>query len=195
MDGAPHPPRSRRRNATNVQLTIGRRKGAHRVIVSASRLVITCLILALAWPVSAQYFGRNKVRYRAFDFQVMRTAHFDIYFYSSEREGADIAARLAERWYARLSRQLNHTLTERQPLVLYASHADFEQTNVVADQINEGTGGFTEPIRRRIVLPMAGPIADTDHVIGHELVHAFQFDMAVPTAGAADSQQTPLDRL
>jgi hypothetical protein len=27
------------------------------------------------------------------------------------------------------------------------------------------------------VLPLAGPLADTDHVIGHELVHAFQYDM------------------
>ena len=123
----------------------------------------------------------------------MRTEHFDIYFYPSEREGVDIAARLAERWYARLSRQLNHTLSERQPLMLYASHADFEQTNVVSEEINEGTGGFTEPIRRRIVLPLSGPIADTDHVIGHELVHAFQFDMSGPLVG--DRQQTPLDRL
>ena len=77
--------------------------------------------------------------------------------------------------------------------MLYASHADFEQTNVVADEINEGTGGFTEPIRRRIVLPLAGSLADTDHVIGHELVHAFQFDMSGPLTG--DSQQSPLERL
>src|SRR5262245_43831330 len=123
----------------------------------------------------------------------MRTEHFDIYFYPSEREGVDIAARLAERWYSRLSHELNHVLSERQPLVLYASHADFEQTNIVNEEINEGTGGFTEPIRRRIVLPLAGPLADTDHVIGHEHVHAFQFDMS-GTAGN-DPQQSPIDRL
>ena len=158
-----------------------------------TRLALACLILSLGSPASAQYFGRNKVRYRAFDFQVMRTEHFDIYFYSSEREGVDIAARLAERWYARLSRLLNHTLSERQPLVLYASHADFEQTNIVTEEINEGTGGFTEPLRRRIVLPLAGPLADTDHVIGHELVHAFQFDMSGPLVG--DIDQAPLERL
>ena len=105
-----------------MQFTIGREKVAQR----AKHLAIACLILALGSPASAQYFGRNKVRYRPFDFQVMRTEHFDIYFYPSEREGVDIAARLAERWYARLSRQLNHTLSERQPLMLYASHADFE---------------------------------------------------------------------
>jgi Tol biopolymer transport system component len=172
-----------------VQFTIGREKVAQ----CAKHLAIACVILALGSPASAQYFGRNKVRYRPFDFQVMRTEHFDIYFYPSEREGVDIAARLAERWYSRLSRQLNHTLSARQPLMLYASHADFEQTNIVTDEINEGTGGFTEPIRRRIVLPLSGPIADTDHVIGHELVHAFQFDMSGPLLG--DNQQTPLDRL
>jgi hypothetical protein len=28
-----------------------------------------------------------------------------------------------------------------------------------------------------MVLPFAGPLKETDHVLGHELVHAFQFDM------------------
>ena len=32
-------------------------------------------------------------------------------------------------------------------------------------------------MKRRVVLPMSGSLADTDHVLGHELVHAFQFDM------------------
>jgi hypothetical protein len=159
----------------------------------AKRLTTVCLMLALASPAGAQYFGRNKVRYRAFDFQVLKTEHFDIYFYSREREGADIAARLAERWYARLERLFAHSLSGRQPLILYASHADFEQTNVVAELLGEGTGGLTEPIRRRIVLPLAGPIADTDHVLGHELVHAFQFDMTSEASGrSADSALSAL---
>ena len=84
---------------------------------------------------------------------------------------------MAERWRARLGRVLNHELSGRQPLVLYASHPDFEQTNVIQGELGEGTGGVTEAIRRRIVLPLGGPLADTDHVIGHELVHAYPFDM------------------
>jgi len=135
------------------------------------------LTLALTTPASAQYFGRNKVQYKKLDFQVLKTEHFDIYFYPEEREGIDIAARMAERWNARFERLLGHTLRGRQPLVLYASHPDFEQTNAIEGELSEGTGGVTEPLRRRIVLPMGGPLADTDHVIGHELVHAFQFDM------------------
>jgi len=143
----------------------------------AIRVTTACLIVALSSPASAQYFGRNKVRYRAFDFQVLETEHFDIYFYPSERAGIDLAARIAERWYARLEHLFRHTLSGRQPLILYATHADFEQTNVIAEPLSEGTGGVTEPLRRRIVLPLAGSLADTEHVIAHELVHAFQFDL------------------
>ena len=92
---------------------------------------------------------------------------------------------MAERWRARLGRTLGHELSGRQPLVLYASHPDFEQTNTIQGELGEGTGGVTESLRRRIVLPLGGPLADTDHVIGHELVHAFQFDMTTePERGA-----------
>src|SRR5215470_9032231 len=147
-----------------------------RTIVPAAAV----LLLALAPTATAQYFGRNKVQYKKLNFQVLKTEHFDIYFYPEEREGIDIAARMAERWHARLERVLGHKLRGRQPLVLYASHADFEQTNAIEGELGEGTGGVTEPLRRRIVLPLGGPLADTDHVIGHELVHAFQFDMTTP---------------
>jgi hypothetical protein len=135
------------------------------------------LVLTSGSMVSAQYFGQNKVQYKHLDFKILKTEHFDIYFYPSEREGVDIAARLAERWLARLERVFAHKLRGRQPLLVYASHTDFEQTNAIPGDLGEGTGGVTEPLRRRIVLPFGGPLADTDHVIGHELVHAFQFDI------------------
>src|SRR3954462_9298299 len=141
-------------------------------------LVLLASTAAPAARLDAQeYFGRNKVQYKKLDFQVLKTEHFDIYFYPSEREGIDISARLAERREARLERPLQPTRGGRQPLVLYASHPDFEQTNAIEGELSEGTGGVTEPLRRRIVLPLGGPLADTDHVIGHELVHAFQFDI------------------
>ena len=139
---------------------------------------VGALLLACAPAVaSAQYFGRNKVQYRAFDFRILKTAHFDLYYYPEEQDAADMASRLAERWYARLSRFFDHQLRGRQVLILYAAPAHFRQTNAIEGLIGEGTGGVTEALKRRIVLPMAGTLADTDHVIGHELVHAFQFDI------------------
>src|ERR687885_1534561 len=99
--------------------------------VRTALVAAALLTLVTSAPASAQYFGRNKVQYKKLDFQVLKTEHFDIYFYPEEREGIELSARLAERWLARLERAFDHTLRGRQPLVLYASHPDFEQTNVI----------------------------------------------------------------
>jgi hypothetical protein len=140
-------------------------------------LLALVLVLASGVPAAAQYFGQNKVQYRTFDFQVLKTEHFDIHFYPEEADTAREVARLAERWYARLSKVLDHELSSRQVLVLYAAHPHFEQTNVVEGTLGEGTGGVTESLKRRIVMPVGAGLADTDHVLGHELVHAFQYDI------------------
>jgi hypothetical protein len=144
-------------------------------------LAVAALAFALAQPAGAQYFGRNKIQYKTFRFEVMRTDHFDIYFYPSERAAALQAARMAERWCERLTRIFAHALVDRQPLIIYGSHPEFEQTNVIEGELGEGTGGVTERFKRRIVLPLGASLAESDHVIGHELVHAFQFDIG--TAG------------
>ena len=141
-------------------------------------LSVLLLFLSTASPAHAQYFGRNKVQYKEFKFEVLKTEHFDVYFYEEERQNAERVGRMAERWYARLSTVFEHQLSSRQPLMLYASHPDFEQTNVVGGMIGEGTGGVTEGLKRRVVLPLAGTLAETDHVLGHELVHAFQYDIS-----------------
>src|SRR4030095_15431424 len=135
------------------------------------------VLLAMTSTAHAQYFGRNKVQYRTFDFQILKTDHFDIYYYPEEAEAAQIASRMAERWHARLSRFFGHDLRGRQAIILYAVPAHFRQTNAIEGLIGEGTGGVTEAIKRRVVLPMSGSLADTDHVLGHEMVHAFQFDL------------------
>jgi hypothetical protein len=140
-------------------------------------VLASLLIFGNALPSAAQYFGRNKVHYERFEFKVLATEHFDIYYYPQEEAAVRLAARMAERWRARLTRLLNHELVGRQPLILYAAHPHFQQTNIIGE-IGEGTGGVTEGNRRRIILPFAGGLAETDHVLGHEIVHAFQYDMA-----------------
>ncbi len=141
-------------------------------------LMLAICVSALCLIANAQYFGRNKVEYGKFDFKVMKTEHFDIYYYPQEETAVKYAARMAERWYTRHSKVFGDTLNGRQPLILYASHPDFEQTNAIQEELGVGIGGVTEPTKRRIVLPFAGPLAETDHVIGHELVHAFQYNLA-----------------
>ena len=136
------------------------------------------LLLCTTATAGAQYFGRNKVRYDPDDVRVLSTPHFDVYYSAEDAASAQVAGRLAERWYGRLAKVLAHELRGRQPLILYGSHRRFEQTNVYGGLIDESTGGFTDSHKRRIVLPFASSLADTDHVLGHEIVHAFQFDIA-----------------
>ena len=138
-----------------------------------------CLLVSAALPsdLPAQYFGQNKVRYETFDFKVLETAHFDIHYYDEEAETVREFGRMAERWYTRLSSILDHRLSPDQPIIVYASHPAFRGTSVIPDLIGETTGGVTEGLRQRLIMPLAGPLKETDHVLGHELVHAFQFDM------------------
>ena len=124
------------------------------------------------------------MRFKPLDFEVLKTPHFDIHYYPEEQEAARIVGRMAERWYTRLSQLLDHELPPGQPVILYDSHPAFRQTTVLPEEIGVGTGGVTEGLKRRVVLPMAGSLGETDHVLGHELVHAFQYDM---TSRSSDS--------
>ena len=134
-------------------------------------------LLSISTTLNAQYFGRNKVQWEHFDFKVLKTEHFDIYYYDREADVVNDIGRQAERWYTRLSRTFNHTFN-RKPIVLYANSADFQQTTTTSELIGEGTGGFTDPFMNRVVLPLTGDYAENDHVLGHEMVHVFQFDIA-----------------
>jgi hypothetical protein len=144
----------------------------------AVRVVIVSLLLTLLTvPADAQYFGRNKVQWENFHFKVLQTEHFDIYYYDQEADVVNDVGRMAERWYARLSRVFNHSFRKK-PIVLYANSADFHQTTTTGGLIGEGTGGFTDAFMNRVVLPLTGDYSQNDHVLGHEIVHVFQYDIA-----------------
>jgi hypothetical protein len=144
--------------------------------------VLAVCFLLLPSALSAQYFGRQKVQYEDFDWRVMRTPRFDVHYYPEELEVTQDAARMAERWYTRLSRAFQHEF-KKKPLIFYADHPDFQQTNVIEQMLSEGTGGVTEGLRNRVIMPYTGVYRDNDHVLGHELVHVFQYDLASSPGG------------
>ena len=144
---------------------------------AALLLLLQLAALATPEPARAQFFGQNKVQYKQFKWKVLRTEHFDVYHYEGTEEAVQQAALMAERAYQRLSRVLDHQIRTRVPLVLYASHSDFEQTNITPELISLGTGGVTEFLKRRVFLPFTGDFAELDHVLTHEMVHAFQVDV------------------
>jgi len=119
------------------------------------------------------YFGRNKVQYEKFDWKILKTEHFDIYYYDEMLDIAEIGATYAEEIYEELKVRLNHVVTRRIPLIFYNTHLHFQQTNTTPGFIPEGVGGFFEFIKGRVVIPSTGSLNDFRHVIRHELVHVF----------------------
>jgi len=126
---------------------------------------------------SGQYFGRNKPDYKNFRFRVYRTPHFEFYHYMKNDSLVKQVGALAEDWYNHHLTLFKDTFTTRNPIILYSNQADFQQTTAISGEIGMGTGGVTEGLKNRIVMPFNESMGQTSHIIGHEMVHAFQYNL------------------
>jgi Tol biopolymer transport system component len=141
------------------------------------RRVLLVVVLAALVPSLVQAFGQNKVQYREFDWVILKSQHFDIYYYDQQELLAKNLALIADAAYDSLARHLGHELRARIPIVIYRSQNEFQETNVTLDLLGEGTGGFTELFKNRVVLPFTGSYEDLRHVTVHELTHVFTFEL------------------
>ena len=136
------------------------------------------LALGSAAPAHAQYFGKNPVQWERLKFEMLQTEHFDIHYYPEEPGGrraggphgrALVRASVADPGPPASSSASRSSSTPAIPIS--------SRPTPSAAQPGEGTGGVTEAFKRRIVMPVGASLAETDHVLGHELVHAFQYAM------------------
>lgn len=139
------------------------------------KLYAVTLLILITSNVNAQYFGQNKVRYKSMDFKVLQTPHFEIYYYLNNEALLKRFAQDAETWYKMHQEVFKDTFLEKNPIVLYNNHPDFQQTTVLDGEIGIGTGGVTEALKNRIIMPIMELGSQTRHVLGHEMVHAFQY--------------------
>src|SRR4051812_45629574 len=139
--------------------------------------IFLCLFgsLLLSFNASALYFGQNKVRYKKLKFQVYKTPHFEIYYYLKNDSLVKRMAQESELWYTLHQQVFRDTFKVANPIILYANHPDFQQTTAIEGDIDVGTGGVTEGLKNRVVMPIMENNHVTRHVLGHELVHAFQY--------------------
>ncbi len=153
---------------------------------SVSVVLCATLTPAYAARLPAQgYFGQNQVQYKRFDWKVIETQHFRIHYYPQIAATARIAASMAERSYGRLSHLLQHEFTEKKPIIIFGSRTDFAQNNIFGD-LGEGTGGVTDWLRQRNTLYFTGDYGEFEHVLVHEMVHVFQYDIFSRGRAGAD---------
>jgi len=134
-------------------------------------------IIFFSFQINAQYFGQNKPRYEEFDFKVYETPHIELYSYLKRDSIKKSFLYSAEKWFKRHHTILQDSFAYKIPIILYNNHADFQQTTAISGEIGVGTGGVTEALKTRITMPVRPSYGQTDHVLGHEMVHAFQYNL------------------
>jgi hypothetical protein len=139
-------------------------------------LLAAGLLALVSARAAAQYYllSENKIQYRRLDWQVLHGTRVDVYYYPEEAELAPVALAYAEESYDALAPKFGHTVSTRIPLIIYASHTDFEQTNILPFTPPEGLLGVTDFLKRRVTLPFRGNMAEFRHTLRHEMVHVFQ---------------------
>lgn len=148
-------------------------------IIANLIIPLFCIIFVLPIRSVAQnYFGKNKVQYEDLDFRIYETPHFDIYNYLEDERQLNKLAQMSERWYKRHQDIFQDSIIEKNPMIIYNNHADFKQTTVLQQRISVGLGGATEGLRTRVIMPVTISNKETSHVLGHEMVHVFQYRMA-----------------
>jgi hypothetical protein len=146
-----------------------------RIPILSKFAVFFILIVLLLPDAKGQYFGRNKPNYRSFDFKVYESPNFTIYHYFENDSVINALANRFEHWYIRHSTLFKDSFEKPSPILIYQNHPEFQQTTAVSGSIGIGTQGVTEALKNRVVIPVLESNAQTDHVIGHELVHVFHF--------------------
>lgn len=152
-----------------------------KVKILSTVALTVLLIVSSTVSVFAQYysFGKNRVQYEDFQWRYIQSKHFDVYYYGEKNyELAEFSAKSIESAYKQLSEDFNHEISNRISLIVYDSHNDFSQTNVVNLPTSaEGIGGVTDKMKNRMTVPFTGDYADFRRTLHHELVHAVFNDM------------------
>jgi Tol biopolymer transport system component len=133
------------------------------------------LLFSLETFGQSQYFGQNKPRNKSNNFKVLQSTHFQLYNYLDDTQKAKDFVKSSEYWYKLHQEVFKLAFIKPNPIILYNTHPDFQETTTIGGDIGEGTGGVTEGLRTRVVMPLMFTKRQTDHVLGHELVHAFQY--------------------
>jgi Tol biopolymer transport system component len=146
-----------------------------RLLLTAFSIIL--FFFSLSTSTLFAQFGQNKVQYKVFDWFYIESKHFDIYFNKGGEYIAQYTAVKAEETLARFEDNIKYKIRNRIPIIVFNSHNEFQQNNIIEEYLPEGVGGVTELFKNRIVIPFEGDYSNFRHVIAHELLHAYMNDM------------------
>jgi hypothetical protein len=123
------------------------------------------------------YYGKNNIHYDRFDWHIYTTEHFEIYYYPEIEQHLERVAGYLESAYQHISAELKHDLSSPTQVILFKTHSEFQQQNVIPGAAQEGVAAFVESFRGRMLLPIDDPPDRLYGLIAHELTHSFENDI------------------
>ena len=152
--------------------------------VFPSRAKVPCFALILfftafsalfAGGAFAAAFGKNQLYTKTFDWQTCETDNFKIYFYPELSARVDNIALDIESAAREISDFMGARHKNKAHLLLFETHPDFQSNRLYP--AGWGTGGFSEPMKNRLVMPFYTSPREMRHIIRHEYTHINSFDI------------------
>lgn len=122
-------------------------------------------------------YGKNRVQYKKFEWYVINTQNFELYFYGGGEDIAKMAAGYAEADFTRMTDLVGYSPYNKTKIFVYNSVTDLQQSNIGIDAQGYSTGGQTKFFRPEIELAFTGDKASFQKEINRSIASALIFEM------------------
>lgn len=122
-------------------------------------------------------FGKNRVQYKRFDWKVLTTTNFEVYFYGDAQTAATLAAQYAEADFDRTTEVLGYTPYSRTKIFLYSSVSDLNQSNIGITLSSERDNQEEGLSKSRIEIAFPGNQVEFRRQLVREIAAVFVYDM------------------
>lgn len=126
---------------------------------------------------TSDYFGKNRVQTKRFDWTYYKTENFEVYFYREGSEIARFAALHAEEEYKRISKLIGYAPFGKTKLLLYNSHTDLLQSNIGLDDELAFIGGQTNFVKLNAEIAFHGNLIDFKDDINTSIARIYITDL------------------
>ena len=122
-------------------------------------------------------FGKNRIQYRPFKWQVLTSQNFEVYFYEGGQQTATLAIQLAETDFDRITEILGYSPFSRTKIFIYTSTQDLNQSNVGLNLSSEREIKEENLAKSRIEIAYSGNSVTFRKDLAHEVSHVYVHDM------------------
>ncbi|MBD2700532.1 hypothetical protein IC229_07795 [Spirosoma sp. BT702] len=126
---------------------------------------------------SMERFGKNRIQYRSFDWKIIRTSNFEIYYYQDGTQIANLTAQYAESEFDRITELLGYTPYNRVKIFLFNSPEELAQSNIGLNAQGGLSSQEQDLSKSRIELAFTGDQVSFRKQIIHDVAMLFVYDM------------------